>query len=121
MSWGVEDWDVEWELDKYAHVAAYAVLAALFTSLPLVRFHADSDDAGQIGIIREAEICQLGVIAALLACIGLLDEVTQPLFGRSVGVDDWLADLVGIAIGQGLAVAICMGVYRSKSEFVPID
>jgi hypothetical protein len=115
------NWDVEnWEQDKLAHAAAYAILAALFTALPLVRMRAEADESCDT-IIGESEICQVGVIAAILAGVGLIDELTQPIFGRSFTVDDWIADLIGIAIGQAIATAICMGVKRSSSEFVPID
>ncbi len=38
----------------------------------------------------------------LLALYGALDEATQPFFGRSGGVLDWVYDLIGAAVGLGV-------------------
>lgn len=45
------------------------------------------------------------IVAIALAAFGAVDEITQPLFGRTADVLDWAADCVGIAIGV-LLVAI---------------
>jgi VanZ family protein len=44
---------------------------------------------------------------------GLIDEITQPLTGRSCDIYDWLADLAG----AGMAVGLLSGVkwlWRSR-------
>jgi len=43
---------------------------------------------------------------AVIAVFALLDEATQPLFGRTAEPLDWIADLVGGAAGLGAAVAM---------------
>jgi len=42
-------------------------------------------------------------IALVLAAYGVFDELTQPIFGRTASIRDWLADLVGIAVGLATA------------------
>jgi len=65
-----------WQLvgDKVPHAAAYAMLAALLLLVGV---------RGLRGI-------------ALLSVIGALDEFTQPWFGRSCTLGDWLTDLAAI-------------------------
>ena len=38
-------------------------------------------------------------VALALAAFGGIDEITQPLFGRTADVFDWAADCAGIAVG----------------------
>lgn len=63
--------------DKLAHCVMYCGLALLFG----LRFNP-------------------GILAALiLATYGVADELTQPYFGRSAELLDWVADLTGIITG----------------------
>jgi VanZ family protein len=58
---------------------------------------------------------RLSLAAALLAGValhGMLDEVTQPLFGRDAEVADWFADVAGAVLGLGLMLAISTLVRR---------
>jgi VanZ family protein len=78
--------------DKVQHLVAYAtlaVLAAVTWSL-----------AWPFGW-RQAL-----VLLALIAAHGVLDEVTQPIVGRTADVLDWFADVTGAALGlSGFLIA----------------
>jgi VanZ family protein len=84
--------------DKLLHLSAYAVLGAL------------------VGLaFSQYRRLRLSLAAALLAGValhGMLDEVTQPLFGRDAEVADWFADVAGAVLGLGLMLAISMLVRR---------
>jgi len=70
-------------LDKVEHVLAYGAVAIFFT----------------LSVPNRAPFPVLLVGLLTLAAIGVVDEVTQPLFGRSADVRDYVADLVGISLG----------------------
>lgn len=87
--------------DKLVHVAGYfmlAVLAAL-AARPWSRGNEPSSAP------RAAWTSWLG-IALLLAGYGLLDELTQPLTGRTFSWLDWIADLTGISLGLATTAAV---------------
>ncbi len=68
--------------DKVEHVAAYGMVAAfLFLSLR-----------------RPVPPVLLLAVFAVLALIGALDEMTQPLVNRQASFVDYGADLVGVAL-----------------------
>ena len=69
--------------DKIVHLIAFAALA-----FPLAR-------TGRIGL--------LPVFVGASAFGGLI-EVIQPTFGRSADMQDWIADIVGVALGIVLAL-----------------
>lgn len=71
--------------DKLLHMASYAVLGLLAVLAYGSRWR------------RPAT----GVIALffMLAAWGVLDEATQPFFGRSADVIDWAYDVVGVVLG----------------------
>lgn len=75
--------------DKLNHMIAFTILAVPMAS------------------VRPRWILPL-VLA--LAAFGALIEVVQPLFGRSCELNDWLADLAGIAAGVviGLILHVAM-------------
>ncbi len=54
-------------------------------------------------------------VAAAMTAYGALDELTQPLVGRSDSVSDWSADLAGAA----LALAVCEALARVRSKRTP--
>lgn len=71
--------------DKVQHLLAYATLAVL---------------AGWVwSLMRPFGWRQALVLLAMVAAHGILDEVTQPLFGRNADVLDWFADVAGATIG----------------------
>lgn len=74
--------------DKLVHFAAYAMLGALaglvYSQFRRLRF-------------RVAVVLLVGI-----AMHAVLDEVTQPLFGRHADVADWFADILGAATGLGV-------------------
>ena len=69
--------------DKLVHFIAFAALA-----FPLAR-------TGRFGLIP--------VVVGASAFGGLI-EVIQPTFGRSADMQDWIADIVGVALGIVLAL-----------------
>ena len=69
--------------DKLVHLIAFAALA-----FPLAR-------TGRIGL--------LPVFVGASAFGGLI-EVIQPTFGRSADMQDWIADIAGVALGIILAL-----------------
>ena len=71
--------------DKLLHTASYAVLGLLAVLAYGSRWR------------RPAT----GVIALFftLAAWGILDEATQPFFGRAADVIDWAYDVVGVVLG----------------------
>ena len=69
--------------DKLVHLVAFAVLA-----FPLAR-------TGRFGLVP--------VFVGASAFGGII-EVLQPSFGRSADMQDWIADIVGVALGIILAL-----------------
>ena len=75
--------------DKTLHFVAYGLLG-LFVAATLAA-------AGRWSWARA------GLLLVVLAVFAVLDEVTQPLFGRHAEPVDWIYDLIGIAAGIALA------------------
>ena len=69
--------------DKVVHLIAFAALA-----FPLAR-------TGRIGLIP--------VLVGASAFGGII-ELIQPSFGRSADMQDWIADIAGVALGMILAL-----------------
>ena len=69
--------------DKVVHLIAFAALA-----FPLAR-------TGRIGLIP---------VFIGASVFGGLIELIQPSFGRSADMQDWIADIVGVALGIVLAL-----------------
>ena len=76
--------------DKVVHLVAFAALA-----FPLAR-------TGRIGL--------LPVFVGASAFGGLI-ELIQPTFGRSADMQDWIADIAGVALGIALAL-----IYRRRRK-----
>ncbi len=87
--------------DKLVHLAAYAVLGAL------------------VGLVSSQYLrLRFGMAAVLLAGLavhGMLDEATQPLFGRHADVADWIADILGAALGLAMFFAVSALVRRRRN------
>jgi VanZ family protein len=71
--------------DKLLHFAAYGVLGFLVGLLA----------AGSALNWRQ----WFPIVLAAIALFALLDESTQPMFGRAAEPFDWVADVIGAAIG----------------------
>jgi VanZ family protein len=71
--------------DKLLHFCAYGGLAVLLLSWRITR--------GRVSMR------QLLLFWLMIGAYGIFDEVTQPLVGRDCDIKDWLADLIGAAIG----------------------
>ena len=84
--------------DKMLHFLAYGVLGFLVTAAVVTRGRWSWRTAG--------------LTALALAGFAALDEVTQPLFGRSAEPLDWIWDLAGLAAG---IVAVAAGRRLLKS------
>jgi len=77
--------------DKLLHMAAYGVLGLL----------AALAYGGRWQTMSTAAI----TLFALLAAWGIVDEVTQPLFGRLADANDLVYDLIGSVIGLAAGFA----------------
>jgi VanZ family protein len=87
--------------DKTLHFLAYGALGLLAAALLAV--------SGRWSPRRVA------VLAVGLAIFAAIDEATQPLFGRSAEPLDWVYDLIGLAAGIGVIVAL-NAMLRSSGE-----
>ncbi len=71
--------------DKVVHFTAYAVLAFLASLALAVHGRWNRHIAIRLVVV--------------LLILGVLDEVTQPYFGRHADVADWGADALGVLVG----------------------
>lgn len=85
-----------WRWDKVAHFGGYTILAFLLSLVAAVVWR------GGMQITRRDA---LGVWL-VISVGGILDELTQPLFGRSFEWGDYAADLLGGLLGIALAAAL---------------
>lgn len=84
--------------DKTLHFMAYTVLA-LLVYLVLFTYRPEQN----YRFIKTVIVCMI---------FGVVDESTQPFFGRSADVRDYLFDLLGIVFGSWLAAVGCFVVRR---------
>ena len=77
--------------DKLLHMAAYGVLGLLAALAYGGRWQTTSSAAIALFV--------------LLAAWGIVDELTQPLFGRLADASDWVCDLIGGGIGLAAGLA----------------
>jgi len=78
--------------DKVLHFAAYGVLGFLVGLIAVEARH------------NRRRVFLLALVA--ISAFALLDETTQPMFGRAAEAFDWVADVIGAA--AGLAAAGCL-------------
>ena len=71
--------------DKVLHLSAYAGLAVLLLAWRISR--------------GPATFRTVALIWLMIAGYGAFDEITQPLVGRHCDFTDWIADLIGAAVG----------------------
>jgi VanZ family protein len=95
--------------DKTMHVVAYAILAGLLLNVL----------TGRDWLRRGMGVAAAAV--AVVAMAGALDEWTQPYFGRTCDLFDWLADVSG-AVGVSTAYVLLQAAgdrlrMRSSSRF----
>ena len=72
--------------DKTLHTVGYAALALALLGVLAAR-----------GVGRAR---QLLIAAVALPLYAAMDELTQPLVNRHASMTDWLADLLGVAVGM---------------------
>jgi VanZ family protein len=75
-----------WGVDKLIHAGAYGAVMLLTLR----------------AMGRVATWPRMLAMAALLAVVGVVDEYTQPLMGRTASVYDWLADVAGLLLGMSI-------------------
>jgi VanZ family protein len=83
-------------LDKVGHFGGYTVLAFLLSLMVAICWRAGA---------KLTRWDALGVWLVLAVC-GILDEWTQPYFGRSFEWGDYAADLSGGLFGIAIAVVV---------------
>lgn len=74
--------------DKLLHMASYTVLGLLAMLAYGSRWRRPAN--GVIAVFS---------LFIMLATWGILDEATQPFFGRAADVIDWAYDVVGVVLG----------------------
>ena len=72
--------------DKLAHFGAFAGLAFLL--------------CGSVACFRPMRPAYYGAILGLVACYGIIDELTQLLVSRTADPLDWVADMSGAIFGM---------------------
>jgi VanZ family protein len=88
--------------DKTLHFLAYGALGLLAAALVAV--------SGRWSAQRVA------ALAAGLVAFAAIDEVTQPWFGRFAEPLDWVYDLIGLAAGIGVIVALNATIRSSRTR-----
>jgi len=78
--------------DKLLHFVAYGLLGLLAALMLRARGRLVGHTAP--------------LLAAGLAAWAVIDEATQPLFGRAADPLDWVYDVIGITLGIGAIVAV---------------
>lgn len=88
------------QADKTLHLVAYGILGAL---------------AGKAfaGGRPAAAVVRLAVALAGWAC---LDEISQPVFGRTADVWDWCFDVIGVVLGL-----LCVVAWQSRGGSTPVS
>jgi VanZ family protein len=101
---------VRWpHADKVVHFGIYFGLAGL---VALVLAWRSTDRSLRTGLSAG----WYATIAAFVAVFAALDELTQPWTGRDRDVNDWLADMAGMAVG--LIVFAALMHYRRQGRRV---
>ena len=101
-------------IDKALHIGAYALLTALAFNAAVTypAFRARSD--------RRLTWAAMVTVPIVLAGYGLLDELTQPLFGRSFDWRDFISNLIGIgATVVSVAVIARLQIRAANSRRTP--
>jgi VanZ family protein len=96
---------MELGLDKIAHFLIYAVLATLL----VVAWPAKSVTPARQGWRQSGRYLAVWTIAA---GYGVIDELTQPWFGRHCDIWDWVAD----ASGALTAILVCAWFVRRRRQ-----
>jgi len=88
------------DLDKLEHLAAYGLIASFFL----------------LSLRRPVRLALLLLGLAVLAGMGALDELTQPLVHRAASLGDYACDLAGIALACLLFGAAQLSGFRPASR-----
>ena len=83
-------------IDKVAHFVGYAGLAFVLMNA-LVRSNSMHAEART----SDSGVGKRSILLTLLICAvyGIIDELTQPPFGRTADPADWVADVIGAVVG----------------------
>lgn len=82
-------------LDKAAHFTLYGGLAGLLSLSEAPRWWADR-------LLERKGLWRAARVLGIVLTYGVLDEWTQPWFGRFRDVSDWLADSLGAVTAVGV-------------------
>lgn len=98
--------------DKLAHLIGYAVLTLLVVVATAGR--------GSVATRLSRPLApRVLLILASVAAFGMVEELTQPLVGRTCDLGDWMADCGGALLAVGLAGAVRLGVlWRETQELL---
>lgn len=83
-------------IDKLEHLVAYGTIALLFT----------------MSLRQPRSLAFLGAAFLAMAGLAAFDELTQPIFNRQAGLDDFVADAIGILMG----VILALGASRLRKD-----
>ncbi|MEM1013428.1 MAG: VanZ family protein [Planctomycetota bacterium] len=125
-----------WHRRPIALLVGYSVLGLVVTHLPPFWRNEPLEDQGfAIGFDKVVHFAGFGALAllamnvlcrwmpttwALVATVvfcgvaGVIDEVTQPPFGRTADLHDWIADMLGVI--TALAIRQVVTVVRSERK-----
>lgn len=68
-------------IDKLGHILAYGIITLLFI----------------FSLKSSLSLFSIMIIFFAIACLGIVDELTQPFVNRTASILDWLGDIIGIA------------------------
>jgi hypothetical protein len=98
----------EFYLDKLIQFSAYCVFAILvgFSFIPI------SKDASET--VKDLNAQKMVLIGGAICLFATLDECTQPFFGRTLELSDFVANVFGIAVG--LVAFIVLNEFRQHLD-----
>lgn len=95
----------EYHLDKIVHCFGFAGLTVLAM--------AAHGPMSKTTPLTNKEYCvNMAWLCGAMVTWGMFDELTQPWFGRTCEMLDWVADVVGVAVGLLVVFAIEASGYR---------
>jgi VanZ family protein len=81
--------------DKLLHAVGFAALTLTLLAA--------------LGAFGASRAKRLIATTLLLAAYGAVDELTQPFFGRTCDLHDWLADMLGMVLALAIVETITIG------------
>jgi VanZ family protein len=118
-------WLARWRFTLSAGWVGYWVLIFILTHIPIPRgmrlpsggdkvthviMYALLSGAGGLAMFAagRATLRRLLGWGVIYLAYGVVDEVTQPIVGRSASVADWVADLTGVVLGTAIMMLVVL-------------